>query len=300
MDVIPMVQSMTGFGQSGRSVCGCRLQVEMRSVNHRYLEISVRIPREWMRLEDKVKRIVQQSVKRGKVDVSVTVEKEPGASALAEIDWPLAEAYRLAAEQLKERFAFSDSLSLKDILALPGIVSFREAGTSAEHFTEPLLECVREAAAGMLEMRRAEGGHLVVEVAGRLDRLDRLRRETAEWAPKAVEEYKVKLHQRLTGLLGESAGLLPDDPRLLTEAAVMADRSDIREELVRLESHIGQCRKLLATDEPAGRKLDFLNQEMNREVNTIGSKSGHLEIVGRVVEMKAELEKIREQAQNIE
>lgn len=295
-----MVQSMTGFGQSGRSAGGCRLQVDMRSVNHRYSEISVRIPREWMQLEDRVKRIVQQTVKRGKVDVFITIEKEAGTAAAAEIDWPLAESYLHAADQLKERFALSDSLSLKDILALPGIVSFRDAGTFADSLTEPLLECVREAAAGMLEMRLTEGRHLAGEVAGRLEQLDRLRLEAAEWAPQAVEEFRLRLHQRLTELLGESAGLLPDDPRLVTEVAVMADRSDIREELVRLESHIGQCRKLLEAEEPAGRKLDFLIQEMNREANTIGSKSGRLELVSRVVEMKAELEKIREQAQNIE
>jgi uncharacterized protein (TIGR00255 family) len=290
---------MTGFGQSGRSAGGYRLQVELKSVNHRYSEFTVRIPREWLSLEDGVKREIQHAVKRGKVEAFVAIEKEDGGSKSVEIDWTIAEGYRRAAEQLRERFGISETLALKDLMTLPGLIQFRDAGQEAEPPTEPLLECVREAASIMLRMRETEGDHISRYMTERLDQLDCHRREMVSMAGLAVEELRSKLHERLKELLGDAA-LRQDDPRLITEVAVMADRSDVGEELSRLSSHIDQCRKLLSADEPVGRRLDFLIQEMNREVNTIGSKSNRLEYADRVIEMKAELEKMREQAQNIE
>ncbi|TNJ67207.1 YicC family protein [Paenibacillus hemerocallicola] len=294
-----MIRSMTGFGQSGRSSGGYRLLVELKSVNHRYSEITVRIPREWLSLEDGVKREIQHAVKRGKVEAFVSIEKEAGGSKSVEIDWTIAEGYRQAAEQLRERFGISDTLTLKDMMTLPGLILFREAEQEAEPLTEPLLEIVREAASIMLRMRETEGDHISRYMTERLEQLDYHRREMVSAAGQAVEEFRSKLHERLTELLGDAA-LRQDDPRLITEVAVMADRSDVGEELSRLSSHIDQCRKLLSADEPVGRRLDFLIQEMNREVNTIGSKSNRLELADRVIEMKAELEKMREQAQNIE
>lgn len=295
-----MIRSMTGFGQSGRSARGYRLQAEVKSVNHRYAEIAVRIPREWLSLEDGVKREIQHAVKRGKVDAFVTIEREAGGTKSVEIDWSVAEGYRQAAERLKERFGLSESLSLKDLMTLPDLFVFREADPDAERLAEPVLLCVREAVGEMLRMRETEGAHLSRYMAERLARLEQLRRELGLTAKQTVEDYRAKLRERLAELLGDASAFRPDDPRLATEIAIMADRSDIGEELNRLSSHFEQCRRLLAGDEPAGRRLDFLIQEMNREVNTIGSKSNRAELSGLVIEMKAELEKMREQAQNIE
>lgn len=294
-----MIRSMTGFGQSGRSACGYRLQVELKSVNHRYSEITVRIPREWLSLEDGVKREIQHAVKRGKVEAFVAIEKEAGGQKSVEIDWAIAEGYLQAAERLRERFGISDTLALKDLMTLPGLIEFRDAGQQAEPLMEPLLECVREAASIMLRMRETEGDHISRYMTERLEQLDHHRREMVSAAGQAVVELRSKLHERLAELLGDAAWR-HDDPRLITEVAIMADRSDVGEELSRLSSHLDQCRKLLNDEEPVGRRLDFLIQEMNREVNTIGSKSNRLEFTERVIEMKAELEKMREQAQNIE
>ncbi|PYI54356.1 YicC/YloC family endoribonuclease [Paenibacillus flagellatus] len=295
-----MIRSMTGFGQSDRAAGGFAIRAELKSVNHRYGEIAVRMPREWLSSEEGVKREIQAAVKRGKVDAYVAIEREAGTAKTVEIDWPLAEAYRQAAERLKERFGLSDSLTLRDVLAVPGVVAMREDVPDAGPIADALLECVREAVKSLVRMREAEGAHLARDVAGRLDRLETLVREIGAEAPKAVEDYRAKLAEKLADLLGGTAAMQPDDPRLVAEVAIMAERTDIAEELSRLESHIGQCRRLLEAEEPVGRKLDFLIQEMNRETNTIGSKSNRLDIVNRVVDMKAELEKMREQAQNIE
>lgn len=295
-----MIRSMTGFGQAGRSACGYRLQVELKSVNHRYSEIALRIPREWLSLEDEVKREIGHAVKRGKVDAFVTIEKEAGGPVSIEIDWAKADSYRQAAELLKERFGLSDTLTLKELMALPDLIVFREAGRETAQLAEPLLECVREAVSIMLLMRETEGNHISRYMAERLDELESLLEGMGSLVRKAVEDYRTKLQARLAELLGSDVVLKPDDPRLMTEIALMADRSDIGEELNRLSSHIGQCRNLLASDEPVGRRFDFLIQEMNREINTIGSKSNRLEITVRVVDMKAIVEKMREQAQNME
>ncbi|GAA3407068.1 YicC/YloC family endoribonuclease [Paenibacillus hodogayensis] len=295
-----MIRSMTGFGQHGLVSGGYRLHAEVRSVNHRYAEIAVRIPREWLSLEDEVKREIQHAVRRGKVEAFVTIEKEAGETKRVEIDWTAAERYVQAAGELKARFGLTDSLSLKDLLTLPDVLVIRETKSDAEALTGPLLDCVREAVGAMVRMRETEGTRLSMYVHECLVRLERLHGEMAETAAGTAEEHMTKLRTRLTALLGDAAAIRPDDPRLVTEVALMADKCDIGEELSRLSSHFEQCRSLLAADEPAGRRFDFLVQEMNREVNTIGSKSNRLEFAGQVIEMKAELEKMREQAQNIE
>ncbi|MEF3305753.1 YicC/YloC family endoribonuclease [Paenibacillus sp. GYB003] len=295
-----MIRSMTGFGQRSRSAGGCRLQVEIKSVNHRYTEISVRLPREWLALEDELKREIGRVVGRGKVDAFVAIEKEAEGPASIEIDWAVAEAVMQASERLKERFGLRDSPTLRDLLAYPGLLVRREDVQDAELLREPLLECVREAAGDMLRMRETEGKRLEAYMLERLERLEALHRDVEEAVRRSAGEHRAKLHRRLTELLEGAVAISRDDPRLLMEAAVLAERSDIGEELSRLSSHFAQCRRLLGSSEPAGRKLDFLIQEMNREINTIGSKSNRLEYAEAVVEMKAELEKLREQTQNIE
>ncbi len=290
---------MTGFGQAGRIINGYKLQVDIKSVNHRYSEVVIRMPREWMRLEDSLKKTIQQTVKRGRVDAFITIERETPAEVKAEINWPLAEGYHQAAQQLRERFQFSDSLTLKDMLGLPDIVTFQHHDPTSEELLEQELgECLNEALRRLVAMREAEGAHMYAEICDRLRLLDSYYKEMLALSPTVVDEYRNKLRHRIRELLPDTVTF--DEARLAMEIALFAERSDIDEELTRLQSHFQQCRNMLELDEPVGRKLDFLVQEMNREVNTIGSKANHTELINRVVSMKAEIEKIREQVQNIE
>ncbi len=289
---------MTGFGHTDRLAEGCRLQVDIKSVNHRYSEVMIRMPREWMIWESSLKKIIQQSVRRGRVDVFISCEGDDAARKDAVIDWPLAEAYHQAAEQLKQRFGLSGSIDLSDMLGLPELVAFRDHSEEAEaRIGQVLNEMVQEAMEQLLSMRKAEGRHLFADLSDRFDKLQGWAAQMISLAPQVAEEYRAKLRQRMDAVLGEA---VLDENRLVAEVALFADRSNIDEELTRLRSHFQQGRTLLSSDESVGRKLDFIVQEMNREVNTIGSKANHLELVRLVVEMKAELEKIREQVQNIE
>ncbi|TVY08739.1 YicC/YloC family endoribonuclease [Paenibacillus cremeus] len=293
-----MVLSMTGFGQASVSVAGFQLRIDLKSVNHRYCEVAVRMPREWARYEDAVKQAVLQLVKRGRVDAFVTIERERQSSQAIEIDWDLAAGYMQAAEQLRERFGLTDQLTLKDLLSLPDLVAMKELpDTGDEHMRQAIVACATQAAQELLEMRAREGAFLLADLEQRLAGLERSRQEAAVLAPQAVKEHAEKLRTRIQELLQQEA---PDESRLAMEVAVFADRVAIDEELTRLHSHCGQFKGLLHSREPVGRKLDFLVQEMNREVNTIGSKANHASLTALVVDMKAELEKMREQIQNIE
>ncbi len=294
-----MLKSMTGFGQAARVADGYRIQVDMKSVNHRYCEIMVRMPREWFALEEGIKKAVQQSVNRGRVDLFVTIERENGGSVNVEINWPLVEGYIQAAEQIKNKVGISEPLSLSELLRIPEIMQFKDQGEEQKSSIEAgLRESVADALAQLTEMRSREGIHLQADLSERLAASETIFRDMLLQAPKVVEELKGKVRQRLQELLSDPA--LFDENRFAMEVAVIADRSNIDEELTRLQSHFQQFRSLLQASEPVGRKMDFLIQEMNREVNTIGSKANSTTLAVHVVEMKAELEKIREQVQNLE
>ncbi|WP_438446749.1 YicC/YloC family endoribonuclease [Gorillibacterium sp. sgz5001074] len=293
-----MIRSMTGFGQSGRTAAGFRMQVDVKSVNHRYSEIMVRMPREWLFLEESVKKRIQKEVKRGRVDVFITMEREGESGKTVELDGDLARGYLEAAARLKQEFGFQEELTLQNLLQIPDVVRFRENRVpDKELVEEALLSCTDEAVSHLAAMRGAEGEHLRSDLATRLELLREARRQLMRLAPGVAAEYLAKLRARIQELLEQ---IPVDENRLAMEAAVFADRSNIDEELTRLESHYAQFDGLLRSAEPSGRKLDFLIQEMNREVNTIGSKANSAELTSIVVEMKAELEKIREQVQNIE
>lgn len=293
-----MIRSMTGFGQSGRLTAGFRIQVELKSVNHRYAETAVRLPRQWLSLEDAVRKQVSRDIKRGRVDVIVNVEREGSSGTKVEVNWDVVYSYREAANQLKDKLGLGGDLSLQDLLQIPDAVRLVEdRSADRELIGEELLLAVSEAVQELSAMRMAEGQHLLEDLEKRLHLLKLYRSRMAVIAPRVAEEYKAKLAGRLQDLLGQ----VPlDENRVALEVAVFADRCSIDEELTRLLSHFDQFGKLLHSDEPSGRKLDFLIQEMNREVNTIGSKANHAELAATVVDMKAELEKIREQVQNIE
>ncbi|MCM3337184.1 YicC family protein [Paenibacillus sp. MER TA 81-3] len=294
-----MVYSMTGYGQSAREIGGYKLSIEVKSVNHRYCEIMLRMPREWTSYEDRLRRIVQQHVKRGRIDVFINKEREGEAKTLVEINDQTLEAYMQASQLLRDKYGVSGELSVDDWLRLPDIITIREETSWSEEELASCLESgLTEAMDGLCRMRAMEGSHLNRDLAERLGRLQSLHMEMMEWAPVVVTEYRTKLKQRIELLLDANSSF--DDHKFGMEVALFAERSNIDEELTRLKSHFGQFGQLLHSSEPIGRKLDFLIQEMNRETNTIGSKANHLELVNRVVDMKAELEKIREQAANIE
>jgi uncharacterized protein (TIGR00255 family) len=291
---------MTGFGQANRSFAGYSVQMDLKSVNHRYCEVIVRMPREWLKYEDLLKHTVLQQVKRGRADLYVTIERQAAADQTIELNWPLAEAYFSAAEQLKDRFALDGKLELKDFLRIPELISIKEAveaEDTAEEIKAALGECISDALAQLLHMRELEGRHLYADTQMRLEAVEAMLEQTRNAAPQAVQDYTAKLRIRIQELLQQPA---IDEARIATEVAVFADRVNVDEETTRLQSHLQQCRLLLESPDPVGRKLDFLVQEMNREVNTIGSKANHAGLTVLVVDMKAELEKMREQIQNIE
>ncbi|MFE5319680.1 YicC/YloC family endoribonuclease [Paenibacillus sp. NPDC056579] len=293
-----MVRSMTGFGQASRSIAGYTVQIDVKSVNHRYCEVQVRMPREWLKYEDLLKRAVQQEIKRGRIDVFVTVEKQTDAAGSMEIDWPLADAYRQAAEQLKVRFGLEGSLTVQDFLRIPELITMRETAAIPDEEAEQVWKaCINDALKQLIRMRESEGGHLAADTTQRVETMASLLEQARILCPQSVQEYALKLRSRIQELIQQP---VIDEVRLATEVAIFADRANVDEELTRLQSHFQQCRQLLQSAEPIGRKFDFLVQEMNREVNTIGSKANHAGLTALVVEMKAELEKMREQIQNIE
>jgi uncharacterized protein (TIGR00255 family) len=299
MDVnFAMIRSMTGFGQANRVFSAYNVQMDLKSVNHKYCEVIVRIPREFLKYEDVLKKTVQQLIKRGRADLYVTIERDAESGRTVELNWPLAEAYRSAAEQLRNKFGLDDTLQTTDFLRIPDLMLFKEAAeASEEEMGRELIACALDAANRLLGMREAEGSHLRADTVQRIEAMEAFLIQAEQLAPQIVQDYAVKLHSRIQELLQQP---LVDEARLATEVAVFADRSNVDEEITRLQSHFQQCRQLLDSHEPVGRKLDFLVQEMNREVNTIGSKANHSGMTSLVVEMKAELEKMREQIQNIE
>lgn len=293
--------SMTGYGQSSLQFGGYKIKFEVKSVNNRYCEVVLRMPRDWTVYEDMLRRQVQAHIKRGRVDVIITREHTEEAAPAQVLNRSAVRSYLKSAEQLRDDFGLKGELSLRDLLSLPGVMEFKEdaqAQASFEDFAEVLELGLNQGLHSLMEMRRREGGFLAADLSLRLTHLEALHTEMAGLAPAVVSEYREKLRQRLSGL---NDGTFPfEEHKFGMEIAIFADRCNIDEELTRLNSHFEQCKALLKGSEPAGRKLDFLIQEMNRETNTIGSKCNHLTLVNLTLEMKAELEKIREQAANIE
>ncbi|NBI29618.1 YicC/YloC family endoribonuclease [Chengkuizengella marina] len=294
-----MLQSMTGFGQAIRLMNGYQIQVDIKTVNHRYREIKIKMPREWLALEEKLKSIIQKRIQRGRVEVFMTIEQqESHIEEQVEIDWQLADRYLQAADQLKTRYKLNDSLSLKDLMLIPDLVSLRkDLPDQDEVMNQFITDCLEEALHQLLEMRSKEGSHLRNDLIKRVQVMEKLHTQIQSMALRAVEQMREKLFQRIQEVLSDKQ---LDESRLTMEVALLAERANIDEELTRLLSHFEQCYTLFNQVEPVGRKLDFLIQEMNREVNTIGSKSNFTEITNKVVDLKAELEKIREQVQNIQ
>lgn len=292
-----MLKSMTGFG-SGRATVGSEeLIVEVRSVNHKFCEVKARLPRELNALEPHLTKIVKDRLARGAVDVTVKRAARASVGLVPTVDLNLAREYRRAFAELAVALDVTDNTSVRDIVSQQNVVRLEEPSVNVDDAAKAAEAALADALTAIEAMRQKEGLALHSDLSARLELVATWAREVATLAPKSVEQWRTRLAQRV----GELSKGIPVEPqRLAQEVALFAERTDIAEELTRLESHLVQFRALLAADEPSGRKMDFLVQEMHREVNTTGSKSQHADISARVMQLKTELERIREQVQNVE
>ena len=297
MDTMTNVVSMTGYGRGEIESDGIRIITEIRTMNHRFLDMVIRLPNGWMALEDLIRKKVQHTIKRGRADIFVTIEGLKPPERKAEVDWNLLESFIQAGKALKEKWGIHSELTMADLINKPELWLIDEVKPSVEEYEESVLASVETALQSLKTMRRQEGVHLSLDLMKRVAQLDDYLEEMEKIAPKVSEHIGNKLRKRLEEWLGHSD---IDLDRIVTEAAIWAEKADITEELTRLKSHIDQFRQTLKKEEPVGRKLDFLIQEMNREINTIGSKANLQAISTYVVECKSELEKMKEQVQNIE
>ena len=293
-----MIKSMTGYGRAREVRSRRDITVEVRSVNNRYLDCNVKLPRMYAFAEDAVKKHVQQAVSRGKVDVFITVDATAADVSKVAVNRPLAAQYAAALEELAAVCGTADYRPAPEVLArFPDVLTVTKADEDLETVSADLCAVLDEALASYNDMRAVEGRKLAEDIAGRLDTIETYTGQVEERSPETVAEYRAKLTARMEEVL-QSTSI--DPQRILTEAAIYADKVAVDEETVRLRSHVAQLRTMLESDEPMGRKMDFLIQEVNRESNTIGSKCGDVAIAEIVVGLKAEVEKMREQVQNVE
>ena len=292
-----MVKSMTGYGRARQERNGRNITVEVRSVNNRYLDCTVKMPRAYIFAEDAMKALVQKYISRGKVDVFVTVDAVTADQTVVQVNEPLARSYYQALSRLREMFSLEDELSASTLARFPDVLAVTKAEEDLEMISADICAVLEEALTAHRQMRSVEGEKLFSDIAGRADTIESIVAKVEERSPQTVSEYRARLEAKMREVLQSTT---IDESRILTEAAIFADKIAVDEETVRLRSHLSQLRTMLSGDEPVGRKLDFLIQEVNRECNTIGSKCNDLAIARDVVNMKAEVEKIREQVQNIE
>ncbi len=291
------MRSMTGYGRFSASADNRDLTVELKSVNHRFLDVNMRLPRGLAFLEEPIRGGLAKRLNRGHVDVFAQYRNGRDDAREVQINAGLAGQYRQAFAQLSEAVGIAGELALEKLAAFPDVLTLAEREEDQAAVTALCLDALSGALDALTAMREREGSALAVDIAARLDKLSGIVAQMEARAPLMVRDYRDKLTQRIAELL---TGQEPDPQRLAQEVALMADRAAIDEELVRLKSHIGQVRECLVSGEPVGRKLDFLVQELNREYNTIGSKASDLLLTKLVLDAKAEVEKLREQVQNIE
>lgn len=287
--------SMTGYGRAMRAEDGRELTVELKSVNHRFLDLSFRMPRGLMFLEDDVRKLISRRVSRGHVDVFMTYRNLRSDARTVTVDRALFDAYSRALDELSGS-GLRDDRSLMAVARMNDVLIVTEAEEDQEALRRLTADTVNDALDALLQMRTREGIEMKRDLVNRIDHIEEMTGEIEARYPETVQEYKARLRVSIEEMIGQGV----DEARLLTEVAIMADRSAIAEETVRLRAHIAQLRECMEKDEPVGRRIDFLVQELNREVNTISSKSQDVPITRCVVSLKAEIEKLREQLQNIE
>ena len=292
-----MVKSMTGYGRHESVLHGRTLVIELKSVNNRYLDCNVRLPRVYICAEDGVQRRVKAAISRGKVDVYVNIENNTEEAVSVTLNQPVAAGYMEALRTMADTFGLESNVSIDLLAKFPDVFKVDKVPEDLEELTADIHAVTEEALRDFDAMRSREGEKLEADLLGRLVTLENFTHQVEQRSPQTVADYRARLTAKLQEVLADRQ---LDESRVLTEAAIFADKVAVDEETVRLRSHLSQLRDMLRGDEPVGRKLDFLIQEINRECNTIGSKCNNLEISTIVVNMKAEIEKIREQVQNIE
>lgn len=288
---------MTGFGRCLESVDGKTIIVEIKSVNHRYFEFSSRVPRSCGYLDEKLKSFIQGKVSRGKIDVGVSIQSDSVSDEKIEVNSEVAKGYITALRGANEELGLEDDLTLSRIMRLPDIFDVKKIEEDEETVWNEVKSVAEKALERFIAMREAEGEKMREDILSRLDYITELVEKIEKKSPETTEKYRKKLFDKISEVLKDTN---VDEQRILTEAAIFSEKTAVDEETVRLRSHINQCREMLSMNEAVGRKLDFLIQEFNREANTIGSKCQDIEITKVVVDLKSEIEKIREQVQNIE
>lgn len=291
------MNSMTGYGKGTAARDGRELTVELKSVNHRFLDVSMRLPRLLSCIEDPLRAAIGARLSRGHVDVFVNYRNTRSDAKTVRVDAALLSAYVKAANEANETLGLSNDLTLSNVLRLPDVTEIVPADEDTDALVSLAVEAANLALDGMIVMRKAEGERLKAALNGGVDQMDTYREQILARAPFVAEDYRKKLNERIESVLNDAE---IDRARLATEIALFADRCCIDEELVRLKSHIAQFRQYLVSEQPVGRNMDFIVQEMNRECNTIGSKANDAELTKAVLGCKAEIEKLREQIQNVE
>jgi len=294
---LSMIKSMTGFGRGEHREEGREFTVEIKTVNHRYSDVFIKMTRTIGFLEDRVRERVGKAISRGKIEVFVTYNDYSEDSKLIAVDEALAKSYLSAVQALKNKYGLIDDITVSLIARFPDVLKVEQTDEDEDKIWSMLKVAVENAIVSLISMRENEGAGLKSDLLARATYIEGILSDIKGRSPEIVKDYSQKLQQRIKNLLDQQN---IDENRLAMEVAIFADRSCIDEEIVRLGSHLGQLRETLCIDQPVGRKLDFLIQEMNREINTIGSKANDLAITRNVLEIKSEIEKLREQVQNIE
>ena len=291
-----MIKSMTGFGKNNLAINDRNYQVEIRSVNHRYLDINIKMPRQLTYLEEIIKKAISTKIKRGKIDVSISFENNSAEGRNVKINTEIAKMYIEQLRKLAEEENILSDIQVTEITKLPDVLNIN-IDQDDDTIKQELLESVSIATDNLIEMKQTEGNKIAEDLIRRINYIEEKILKISELSTGLIEEYVVKLEERIKEILKTD---IIDKSRIAQEVVIYADKTSIEEEITRLKSHIIQFRNLLKEEEPVGKKIDFLIQEMNRETNTIGSKANNLEIVNGVIDIKTELENIREQIQNIE
>lgn len=292
-----MIRSMTGYGAAKAALEELSLSVELKSVNNRYLDISIRIPRNYIFVEDAMKSVIQRHITRGKVDVFVNIDSTKAHDMQITVNESLAEEFIAALEKIAATYHLKNDLTALAVSRFPDVLQMEKKELDREAMSRSICDILENALQEFNQMRIREGEKMRESICLQMEEITNLLHQIEERSPESVTKYKERLEQRMREIL---SGGEYDESRLLTEVAIFADKVAVNEETVRIHSHLAQLQDLLSGDSPVGRKLDFLLQELNREVNTIGSKCNDADMTRYVVALKAELEKIREQVQNIE
>lgn len=292
-----MIKSMTGYGRAEKVKNGRKISVEIKAVNHRYSDYNIKVPRCFNFLEEHIREYISKSVSRGKLDIFVNIESYDTSDKQIILNTELAESYIKALRELRDKFGLKDDITVSSVASYTEIFKAEQAEEDREQVWKDVCEVLEEGVGAFVTMRKREGERIQRDMTERVEYMKTLVRDIEVRSPQTVEEYRIKLYNKLKDILEDKT---IDESRILTEAAIFADKIAVNEETVRLGSHFDEFYNILNADEPAGRKLDFLIQEINREINTTGSKANDILIAKKVVELKAEAEKLREQVQNIE